>query len=146
MRNIKIYFTLLLFLFTITGHSQNISNGYYNCLENRSYIYVYNDTIILPYYGGMITIIIAKGVIDNKRKWINFIPIEHKDRHPDAIYGNKKQKRMKFKYSEEDQRIEILFNFPSNHHWNKYVKTEVPHDIGRGQQAIEKHINDMKKE
>ena len=146
MRNVKICFTpLLLFLLITTGYSQNISNGYYNCIESNSYIYVYNDTIILPYYCGMMYMCIEKGVIDNKRKWINFIPIPLNDRHPYAIYGNKKKKRMKFKYSEEVQRIEILFNFPFNNYWSKYVKTEEPCKNLRSGDAIEKHIRALMK-
>jgi hypothetical protein len=50
---------------------------------------------------------------------------------------------MKFKYFEEGQRIEILFNLPFNNYWNKYEKTEEPQYKGRSQPAIEKHINDM---
>ena len=145
MRNTYIITLLLPFLLTATGYSQNIPNGYYNRIEGRGkmYIYVHNDTIILPYTSGMMYISISKGVIDKKRKWINFIPIPVQDRHPAAVYSNKKQKKMKFRYFEEDQRIEILFNLPFNNYWNKYEKTEEPQYTGRSQPAIEKHINDL---
>ncbi len=137
---------MLLFLLRATGYTQNIPNGYYNSTDgrNRIFIYVHNDTIILPYASGMMYASIDKGVIDKKRKWINFIPIPIQERLPYAIYSNKKQKRMKFKYFEEDQRIEILFNLPFNNYWNKYIKTEEPYNMGRSQPAIEKHINDLK--
>ena len=137
----KIVFLLLLFiLLTQIGYSQNICNGYYNSIENDTYIYIHNDTIILPYYSGMIGISMLKGVIDNKKKWVNFIPVG--DRYPSVFYHDK-HKRMKFKYFEENQSIEILFNMPFNKHWNKFVKTEKPHENKRFQQSIEKHINDM---
>jgi hypothetical protein len=144
MSKINIIALLLFFLFSTRGYSPNIPNGYYNCIDrNGMYIYVHNDTIILPFANGMMYVAIRKGVIDKKRKWINFIPILIQERSPYAVYDNKKQKRMKFKYFEEGQRIEILFNLPFNNYWNKYEKTEEPQYKGRSQPAIEKHINDM---
>ena len=145
MCKINIIAFLLLFLFSTWGHSQNIPNGYYSRVDDRSgmYMYVNNDTIILPYACGMMFVCIEKGVIDKKRKWINFIPIPQQDRLPNAVYSNEKQKKMKFRYFEKYQRIEILFNLPFNNYWNKYIKTEGPQYNGRSQSAIEKHINDM---
>jgi len=253
MSNFKIYFILLSFLFTAKAYSQNIPNGYYNNTENKTYLYVHNDTIILPSFSGTIGITILKGVIDKKRKWIDFIPVKDKmessyniveqkksDRisilrfnlysyftrtllsdwydgssvangtylrcalvyttpenrlvkkdtslifngkyfeiglsndlfisaeltvrsggkyitvpilrdtflfvdviqSPPVFYDDK-EKRMKFKYSEEDQRIEILFNFPFNNHWNRFVKAEEPLGIGSHKFAMYKHINDL---
>ena len=140
----KITMIALLFLFLFsTGYSQNIPNGYYNRIDSKIFLYVHNDTIILPSASGMMYACIDKGVIDKKRKWINFIPIPIQERSLYAVYNNKKQKRMKFRYFEEDQRIEILFNLPYNNYWNKYRKTELPYDMGRSQQAIDKHINEM---
>lgn len=125
MHNIKFFVPfLILFLHTVAGFPQNISNGYYNSTQNDTYIYVYNDTIMLPYYGGMMKITILKGVIDNKRKWIKFIPV--KDKSLFAFYHDK-HKKMKFRYLEEEQSIEILFNLPYNKNWNKFVKVEKPH-------------------
>jgi hypothetical protein len=138
---------LLLFLLTATGYSQNIPNGYYNLIDDESglYMYVYNDTIILPHYCGMMYLCIDKGVIDKKRKWINFIPIPKQDRLPNAVYRNNKQKRMRFKYFEKERHIEILFNLPYNNYWNKYEKTEIPRYTATSHTAIEKHINYLKK-
>jgi hypothetical protein len=146
MRKSYIITLSLFFLLTAKGYSQNIPNGYYNRIDSKSriFMYVHNDTIILPYASGMMYESIRKGVIDKKRKWLNFIPIPEQDRLPNAFYSNKKQKKMKFRYFEEDQRIEILFNLPFNNYWNKYIKTEEPQYSGRSQSAIEKHINDLK--
>lgn len=60
---------------------------------------------------------------------------------PFVFYPNK-QKRMKYRYSEKDQQVEILFNFPFNKNWEKFIKAEKSHNH-RHQQSIEKHINDM---
>jgi hypothetical protein len=235
-------------------YPQYVANGYYNSIKNNTYIYVYNDTIILPYYSCIMGISILKGVIDKKRKWINLIPVKdkmessysivEKKKNDDvsilrfslygyftgtmfgewydgsslanetflrcylvyttpqnklveeyhnlifngkyfeislpsdlfinaeltvrgsgkyvtvpilkdtllfvdivkspSVYYHDKQKRMKFRYSEDDQSIDILFNMPYNKQWNKFVKAEKPHENKRYQQAIEKHINDMR--
>ena len=85
------------------------------------------------------------GVIDKKKKKINFIVIPVEERSPYAVYGNKKMKSMRYKYFEEDQRLEILFNLPYNNYWNIYIKTDEPYDIGWTQRAIDKHINDLTK-
>ena len=263
---------LLLFLLTTTGYSQKIINGYYKRDRGDIYLYVQNDTIILPYATGTMGIGILKGVIDNKRKWINFIPVKDKMESSYSIVEKKKNdcisilrfnlysyfggemlsswydgssivnetflwchlvyatpqnklikkdtalifngkyfeiglssdlfinaeltvrgggkyitvpilkdtllfvdivkspfvfyhdkhKRMKFKYSEEDESIEIMFNlwyygqlfnrytyrrlFPNRERyctWQKFIKSEKPHENNRFQQAIEKHIKDM---
>jgi hypothetical protein len=136
---------LFLFLLKIKGYSQDIPNGYYNLIDDRSgmYMYVHNDTIILPHSCGMMYVCIDKGVIDKKRKWINFIFIPEQERLPNAVYSNKKQKKMEFRYFEEYQRIEILFNLPYNNYWNKYEKTEKTQYTGRSHSAIEKHIKDL---
>lgn len=254
----KIYFILLLlFAISTTSYSHKIPNGYYNSVNSGTYVYIYNDTIILPYHSGVISVSILKGVIDNK-KWINFIPVKNKieSRYEivtqekndsvsilrfnlcssngeivsnayDGRYGkrvahlyefgaglgcklayttpqnvlikkdtflifngkyfeitlpssnfvnanltieggkyvtvpilkdsliyinvvqapfvfyNDKWKRMKYRYSEQEHSIEILFNFPFNKEWNKYIKTDKPYDI-RDKWAVEKCISDMK--
>jgi len=66
-----------------------------------------------------------------------------------SVHYYDNEKRMRYKYSEKDQSIEILFNIPSCRdckQWIKYVKTEKPHNNKSFYQLIEKHINDMKKE
>lgn len=55
MYKIKIS-VLLLFLVSSKCYSQKISNGYYNNIENKTYLFVHNDTIILPFYSGMMYI------------------------------------------------------------------------------------------
>jgi len=77
MHNLRLFFTQLLLLLTTTTYSQKIDNGYYNNINRGYYIYVRNDTIMLPYNSGMIGLSILKGVIKDK-KWINFIPIKNK--------------------------------------------------------------------
>ncbi len=138
---------MFLLLFGAIGHSQNIPNGYYNLVGsiNKISLFVHNDTIILPVANGMMYAAIDIGVIDKKKKRINFIVIPVEERSPYAVYGNKKMKSMRYKYFEEDQRLEILFNLPFNNYWNIYIKTDEPYKLGRSQGAVDKHINDLTK-
>lgn len=249
MNNLKIYITLLLLLSLPTvACTQKVANGYYNNINNDTYIYVYNDTIVLSFYSGTMGVTILKGVIDNIKGRINFIPIDDKmesrfsiveKKRNDSVsilrfnlydyftgklssawydgsslvnetllgcllvytthqnkvvkesrrlifngkyfeislpsdlfinaeltifghsksvtvpifkntllfvdivqaplvYYDDKHKRMKYKYSDDAQRIEILFNMTHNNSWNTFKKVEKPHE-NRFQKSIEEH-------
>jgi hypothetical protein len=155
MHNLKLYLTVVfLFLLRELGISQIITNGYYNCTEYKTFIYISKDTIIIPFYNGTMSVNILKGVFDHK-KWINFIPIKNKLEVKYYLVENigndtmsipfspilyiDKHKRMKYKYLDGKQILNIRFNFPFDNTWHQFDKTNKSFEMSY-QQLIEKHF------